>query len=152
MSLFIKSPKLELFKNNVETSQNTSVSQMWPVYYQFTEIFCVSRWLLTETSVVTIKWAEGALMSPWEGAMECEIPQNHDTGNRDKRHLTGHPQCWNHFWRSLGLVGTKCLPRKPREADSKPSETIGLSCVCLLLCPQSLKEHPANGRCSIDTC
>ena len=43
VSLFIKSPKSELFKNNVETSQNMSVSQMWPVNCQYMEIFYVSR-------------------------------------------------------------------------------------------------------------
>ena len=43
VSLFIKSLKSELFKNNVETSQNMSVSQMWPVNCQYMEIFYVSR-------------------------------------------------------------------------------------------------------------
>ena len=38
-----KISKVRTFKNNVETSQNASVSQMWPVYGQVVEIFYVSR-------------------------------------------------------------------------------------------------------------
>ena len=38
-----KISKVRTFKNNAETSQNASVSQMWPVYCQFVEIFYVSR-------------------------------------------------------------------------------------------------------------
>lgn len=124
----------------MQTSQNTSVSQMWPVDCQFMEKFYVCCWFLTE-ALVTINWVEGALMSPWERVTESEISRNYDTGNEGQMPSHWSPSMSKSLLKRSWLCGNQTPAKKtPGRQMLKPARPGALPVFVYHCVPRISKE------------